>query len=544
MSSEDGQNQFNIQGYNIVTILKRLEAATSRLEDITIFQESASPEVPAKDIEGNEIKSIETPLNSGELTDKAAGGSLGSIAEAPASTAVPSKSNVIKQFESLIADFVDPFVDASKNIDPVVSECAQLLGDAFHEEIGFLEVVVRAKKPSMSDASFLKLLEPINQKISKINELKESNRTSKYINHLNTIGEGAPALGWIVSESPSMISDFKDGSLFWSNRILKEYKDKDPSHVEWVKQFSTIFDKLKDYMKEFHFEGPSWNATGKPLDEVLKEVKSVSSSSAPAPPPAPTMGGGAPPPPPPPPASLFNDDKSPASSSAPTGGMNAVFADLNKGEDITASLKKVSKSEMTHKNPELRKSAPVPQKPSLPKKPVNLSTSSSTSIPKKPAKKELVDGAKWIIENYTSADISEPIVIEAEMHHSIFIGNCTEITVHIKGKANAVSLSNSRKTSVIVDSLISGLDVIKSSKYGIQATGVVSMISVDKSDDGAIYLSQESIDNDIQIFSSSATSMNVNVLVDEDYVELAVPEQFKHTISNGKLVSEVVEHAG
>ena len=40
MSTEE--SQFNVQGYNIITILKRLEAATSRLEDITIFQEEAN----------------------------------------------------------------------------------------------------------------------------------------------------------------------------------------------------------------------------------------------------------------------------------------------------------------------------------------------------------------------------------------------------------------------------------------------------------------------------------------------------------------------
>lgn len=34
--------------------------------------------------------------------------------------------------------------------------------------------------------------------------------------------------------------------------------------------------------------------------------------------------------------------------------MGAVFSQLNKGEDITKSLRKVDKSEMTHKNPELR----------------------------------------------------------------------------------------------------------------------------------------------------------------------------------------------
>jgi hypothetical protein len=50
-----------------------------------------------------------------------------------------------------------------------------------------------------------------------------------------------------------------------------------------------------------------------------------------------------------------------ASSAKPTaGGVAAVFADLNRGESVTKGLRKVDKSEMTHKNPELRAQGPVP----------------------------------------------------------------------------------------------------------------------------------------------------------------------------------------
>ncbi|KAL0575070.1 hypothetical protein ABG067_009068, partial [Albugo candida] len=37
-----------------------------------------------------------------------------------------------------------------------------------------------------------------------------------------------------------------------------------------------------------------------------------------------------------------------------TGGAAAVFAEINKGSSVTANLRKVDKSEMTHKNPSLR----------------------------------------------------------------------------------------------------------------------------------------------------------------------------------------------
>ena len=42
------------------------------------------------------------------------------------------------------------------------------------------------------------------------------------------------------------------------------------------------------------------------------------------------------------------------------GGVSAVFADLNRGEEVTKHLRKVDKSEMTHKNPALRAGNTVP----------------------------------------------------------------------------------------------------------------------------------------------------------------------------------------
>ena len=69
-----------------------------------------------------------------------------------------------------------------------------------------------------------------------------------------------------------------------------------------------------------------------------------------------SAAGGAPPPPPPPPP----PPGALPPASATGGGVAAVFAELNRGEDVTKNLRKVDKSEMTHKNPALRASSTVP----------------------------------------------------------------------------------------------------------------------------------------------------------------------------------------
>lgn len=539
MSTEE--SQFNVQGYNIVTILKRLEAATSRLEDITIFQEEANKTQGEGLPSSSESKSIEG-------TDV--------TAKQPEPIEKPKS---VKEFEFFIKESIDPFVETSNEINSLLGQAATAFGDAFKEQSKFLDIASKSKKPDFSDPSFLEILNPINQQILQINTIKDSNRSSEFYNHLNTVSEGAPVLGWIVSQTPgSLIPEFKDSAQFWSNRVMKDYREKDAKHVQWVKQFLSIFENLKAYVKEYHPTGPTWDNNGKPLAKTIADDKKTAKNapktkSAPSAPSAPnttSSSGAPPPPPPPPPASLYDSvpSQSTAVSSSEGGSMNAVFADLNKGENITSGLKKVDKSEMTHKNPELRNkdALQASKKPTPPKKPTNLSSSSSTNIKKKPAKKELIGGSKWIIENFTASDVSDnqPIVIEAEMHQSIFIGNTNGITVQVKGKANAISLSETNSTGVVVDSLISGIDVIKSFKYALQVLEVVPMISIDKSDEGTIYLSKASVQADTQIFTSSTTALNINVPTDEDYDELAAPEQFRHTIKNGKLVSEVVEHVG
>ncbi|KAG7192143.1 uncharacterized protein KQ657_002508 [Scheffersomyces spartinae] len=536
------ESQINLHGYNVVTILKRLEAATSRLEDITVFQEARTAEQESNGgASSSSNKSItEQPSTADSIMkDTSIPVSPSIVAEESSSRQVKAEpeveSKVIAKFKEFQKEFIVPFVESSEAIDPVVKQAASTFAEAFDEQLRFLKTALKAKKPELTDPDFAKIVGPISQKIAAVSEIKDANRSSKFFNHLNTISEGAPALGWIVNDTPvSFIPEFKDSAQFWSNRILKEFKDKDPDQVEWVKKFLQIFEGLKTYVKEFHTTGPSWNAQGKSLSDVLKELTSTSTAAS-------VASGGAPPPPPPPPppSNIFEEDEG-KSSGEGGAGMGAVFADLNQGVDITRGLKKVDKSEMTHKNPELRgKAGPLP-----PKKPASLSKKPSTKskpLNTNPPRKELVDGKTWFVENYSQSD--GPIVIELEMSQSVFIGRSSNVTVQLKGKGNSITVSGTDKVAVIVDSLISGIDVIKSNKFGIQIVGSVPIINVDKSDEGTIYLSNDSIN--AHIYSSSTTALNINVPVaDDDYLELAVPEQFMHVIKDGKLVSEVVEHLG
>lgn len=232
--------------------------------------------------------------------------------------------------------------------------------------------------------------------------------------------------------------------------------------------------------------------------------------------------------------------------------MGAVFEQLNRGEAVTSGLKKVDKSQMTHKNPSLRSSSAVPDKdisrtrspgPDVKPKPPSMRQNSAASTPtKKEGKKEL-DGNKWLVENFDSP--SAPISLDVTLAQSVLITNCKKTTIILRGKANAVSIDNSPRTQILVETLISSVDVIKSPNFACQITGSLPTIMLDQVDGASIYLGAESLAT--EVFTSKCSSINVvlpPVSEEEDSRECPLPEQIRTFVKDGKLVSEIVEHAG
>jgi adenylyl cyclase-associated protein len=92
---------------------------------------------------------------------------------------------------------------------------------------------------------------------------------------------------------------------------------------------------------------------------------------------------------------------------------------------------------------------------------------------------------------------------------------------------------------------VSSVDVIKCPSFALQIINTVPTILLDQVDGASIYLSKDSLQT--EIFTSKCSSINVNLppeKEDDDYKEEPIPEQFRSWVKNGKLVTEIVEHAG
>lgn len=325
-------------------------------------------------------------------------------------------------------------------------------------------------------------------------------------------------------------------------------KNRDPQQVEWMRAFVKLGGSLKSYVHQNHPMGLTWNPNGVSAEEALAEVKStpktngVSSAAL-----TPRAGGGPPPPPPLPPA--FDIGETSATVSSPAAGdMGSVFSELNRGESVTSGLRKVDKSQMTHKNPSLRAQAPVRsdsnsskdstrgKSPAPNKKPVNMRT-------KKPSRKEL-DGNKWLIENFENEQ-NAPIEIAAEKQHAVLITRCINTTIRVTGKANAISIDSCSRLAIIFDSLVSSVEVTNTQNLQLQVLDTLPSIQLDKVDGATLYLSRESLG--VEVLTSKCSAVNITLPPSsetDDGIECPVPEQFKTCIRNGQLFSEIVKQEG
>jgi adenylyl cyclase-associated protein len=172
---------------------------------------------------------------------------------------------------------------------------------------------------------------------------------------------------------------------------------RDPKQIEWVRSFYQIFRELSNLVKQRFSNGIAWNPNGQSVAELARApVPNGISAAAPQPP-----ASGAPPPPPPPGPPPVLDIKAEATDepASTNSGFGAVFSELNKGEAVTKGLRKVEKSQMTHKNPSLRAGSTVSDGSSVAraKSPAPGKKPKPESMRvKKPARKEL-EGNKWTV---------------------------------------------------------------------------------------------------------------------------------------------------
>lgn len=167
-------------------MLTRLEAATSRLEDIVISQQGVTG--TAESASG---AAVATP------SDR-------EVAAAPAvAGAPPSGTNeqpAVSMWDTDVVPALDKYVAASATLGGLVKEQSESVAGAFAQERVILQVASACARPKDGIAApeCSRFLNPLQEKLMATVEIRDKNRGSDQFNHMSAVSEGISAMGWIV----------------------------------------------------------------------------------------------------------------------------------------------------------------------------------------------------------------------------------------------------------------------------------------------------------------------------------------------------------
>ncbi|XP_043709536.1 cyclase-associated protein 1-like [Telopea speciosissima] len=448
----------------------------------------------------------------------------------------PGSSNVdvdapvdatIVAYDDMTAQYLSKVSAAAEKIGEQVLDVTKIVEEAFSVQKELLINVKQTQKPG--PAGLAEFLKPLNEVITKANALTEGRR-SDFFNHLKTVVDSLTALAWIaysgkdcgMSLPIAHVEESWQMAEFYSNKVLVEYKTKDPNHVEWVKALKELYlSGLRDYVKSFYPLGPVWNPSSKTAVSAPVSTK-ASPPSAPAPPP-------------PPPASLFSSESSSASSSRPKEGMAAVFQEINAGKSGTSGLRKVT-DDMKTKNRSDRTGVVTSGE-----KEAHVGSPSFSKTG--PPKLELQMGRKWVVENQIGK--KNLVIDDCDAKQSVYVFGCKDSVLQVQGKVNNITVDKCTKTGIVFKDVVAAVEVVNCNGVEVQCQGSAPSISVDNTAGCQLYLNKDSLEASI----TTAKSSEINVLVpgagpDDDWVEQALPQQYVHVFKDGQFVTSPVSHSG
>jgi len=135
------------------------------------------------------------------------------------------------------------------------------------------------------------------------------------------------------------------------------------------------------------------------------------------------------------------------------------------------------------------------------------------------------------------------------MKSNIFITNCDDTTIQVKGKIKSVTVDKCTKCRVYIEEVVSTIEVINCSSVTLYIQTKAPSISIEKSTSPRIVLSKSAYEAHPDIYTSNISAMNVEIPGKgdgDDNVELPVPEQFITKIDpkTGKISTCEVSHGG
>jgi adenylyl cyclase-associated protein len=163
-----------------------------------------------------------------------------------------------------------------------------------------------------------------------------------------------------------------------------------------------------------------------------------------------------------------------------------------------------------------------------------------------------LDGNRWYVRK--ASNLTEPVVITPEaLNQAVAIEDSKKIAIKVNGKINAVLADKCQQLDLEVGDVVSSIELLGCAKVRLFLTGEVHVVVLDGCEAVQVFISAPSLA--VKVVTSKCSEINIltpanllnpSLTGDEanDYTEMAVPEQFFTTITDGKLVTAPHEHVG
>ncbi|KAF2882895.1 hypothetical protein ILUMI_23281 [Ignelater luminosus] len=146
----------------------------------------------------------------------------------------------------------------SQQIGGDVAIQSALVTQAFQTQLQHLIQASCSEAPSSEE--ILTLVQPTGSCITIVQDIKNKNHNSPYLNHLSAISEGVTALGWtaLIPAPIPFLMEIINSVQHYTNQILNDWKQKDNIHVDWTAVWLQTLTDLLEYVKQYHPAGLKW----------------------------------------------------------------------------------------------------------------------------------------------------------------------------------------------------------------------------------------------------------------------------------------------
>ena len=462
------------------------------------------------------------------------------------------KAPQVEAFEAFNADKVKAFADACTAIG--IETMAKQVLDGFNNMGTLIDMGSKCYKPDQGD--LMKYASGMVDQVKASGAEKNKSRGTDFQNHWFAWADACSgSFSWTVMGSlpvPKTIQDGAiDGAMFYINKVRKG--NSDDKTKKWVQALLQMLNGLRDYAKEHHKTGLVWGVKALGAKACSDYKASGGGSGKPT---GPKLGGPPPPGPPPPlPAARGPPPPlPPAAQNTNTGGgadKDALFAQIRAVQDRqkggkTAGLRHIKKDASGKKFAEddaaRQKKAAAAAKRRFGTKTV---AKKKAAVVKQPVR--MLQMKKWRIEHQTG--MVELKADEVNVKQTVYIYGCTGATIVINGKVNMITIDNCKKTNVVFDSTLGGIETVNCKSVKVQVRQNCNTVAIDKTDGITVYLSKECYQS-VEITAAKSSEMNVafpkspDATEDDDLVERPIPEQYVHKVVNGELTADVSDLYG